>query len=42
VGEQRSSSERVQHLGKRRAHALALAGGEDDDVEGHLNSGKGF
>ena len=26
-------AERMQHLGQRRVHPLALAGGEDDDVE---------
>ena len=30
VVEQRLAAERLQHLGQRRVHPLALAGGEDD------------
>ena len=33
VADDRLARERVQHLGQRGMHALALAGGEDDDVE---------
>ena len=34
-GPARLAGERMQHLGQVGAHALALAGGEDDDVHGH-------
>ena len=32
MGQQRTAAQTVQHLGQVGAHALALAGGEDDDV----------
>jgi hypothetical protein len=34
LGQHRSPGDRLQHLGPGRAHALAFAGGEDDDVQG--------
>jgi hypothetical protein len=33
VRDQRTSRKRVQHLGQRGVHALALSGSEDHDVE---------
>jgi hypothetical protein len=33
VGEQRPPGERVQDLGQVGVHALALAGGQDDDLQ---------
>ncbi|MNQ92247.1 hypothetical protein D3C85_1076660 [compost metagenome] len=35
VAEHGLAGHRVQDLGQRRTHAGALAGGEDDDIEGH-------
>ncbi|MCY1308274.1 hypothetical protein D9M70_582680 [compost metagenome] len=35
VAEHGLAGHRVQYLGQSRAHARALAGGEDDDIEGH-------
>ncbi|MNV03859.1 hypothetical protein D3C71_941420 [compost metagenome] len=34
VGEHRAPGDRLQYLGQGRFHALASAGGEDDDVQG--------
>ena len=34
VRKQRPAGQRMQHLGQIRVHALALTGGEDDDVHG--------
>ena len=38
VAEHGLVSHRVQHLGQGRTHAGALAGGENDDIEGHGRS----
>ena len=35
MGEHGAAGDGVQHLGPGRAHALALAGGENDDSEAH-------
>ena len=35
VAEQRPAGERLQHLGQVGLHALALAGGQDHDGQGH-------
>ncbi|MNF78443.1 hypothetical protein D3C84_606280 [compost metagenome] len=35
VAEHGLAGHRMQHLGQGRTHASALAGGEDDDIEGH-------
>ncbi len=40
VREQRPSGQRVQHLGQRRVHALAVAGGENRDLQGRSPSGR--
>src|SRR5204863_8945328 len=46
VRKERATGERMQHLGKTRMHALALARGEHDDlqsVRGHANKkGRGW
>ncbi len=37
MAQQRFTGQRMQHLGQRRVHALALAGGENDDIQvGHV------
>ena len=41
VAEQRTSRERLQHLGQVRAHARALAGGKDDDPYSHAGPSSG-
>lgn len=33
MGQQRFAGDRMQHLGQAGAHALALTGGENDDIE---------
>jgi hypothetical protein len=38
VAEQRPAGERLQHLGQVALHALALAGGQDDDGKGHAGT----
>ena len=35
VGEQRAAGQRMQDLGQVGEHPLALAGGEDDDLQRH-------
>ena len=37
VREQRPAAERLQHLGQRRAHALALSGSENGDLQRRLH-----
>jgi len=39
---QRPAGNPVQHLRQRGTHALALTGGENNDVEWHQGSGPGF
>ena len=38
VLQQRSAGQRLQHLGQVALHALALAGGQDDDGQRHAAS----
>ena len=38
VGEEGDAGERVQHLGEVGVHPGALAGGEQDDGDGHAGS----
>ena len=42
VGDHRPAGDRVQRLGDRRAHAHALAGGEDDAEAGSGGRGRGI